>query len=172
MKQLNPEYVRKVKRLVNQSGYFDLLSMKIASLPVGESVLEIAVQPKHLQPFGMVHGGVYSSIVDAATFWAVYPLIEEGFGLTTVEMKVNFLAPASDGRLIARGKSLRIGRTLCLAECLVENRKGMLLAHGTTTMMILKNMLLTEESSLPPRITGVRSQKSGDRRRKTESGSH
>jgi uncharacterized protein (TIGR00369 family) len=152
MKQLNPEYVRKIKRLVNRSGYFDLLSMKVGSLSWGESLLEIAVRPKHLQPFGMVHGGVYSSIVDAATFWAVYPMIEEGVGLTTVELKVNFLAPATEGHLIAKAKSLRVGRTLCLAECLVENRKGTLLAHGTSTMMILKDVLLTEEASLPPRV--------------------
>lgn len=161
MKQLNPEYVRKVKLLANRSGYFDLLSMKIVSLSLGEAVLEIALQPKHLQPFGMVHGGVYSSIVDGATFWAVYPLIEEGLGLTTVELKVNFLAPSTEGRLIARGKSIRVGRTLCLAECFVENRKGLLLAHGTTTMMVMKEVLLTEEASLPPRMKdrGQRSEK-------------
>jgi uncharacterized protein (TIGR00369 family) len=161
MRQLNPEYIRKVKKVVNRSPYFDLLSMEVSSLSIGESLLKIQVHPKHLQPFGVVHGGVYASIVDASAFWAVYPMLEEGLGLTTVELKVNYLAPASDGLLIAKGKSLKVGRTLCLAESFVEDRKGTLLAHGTATMMILKDMLLLEEASLPPRTKDSKQKKTG-----------
>jgi uncharacterized protein (TIGR00369 family) len=152
MKRLNPEYVNMVRQLVNRSPYFDLLSMEIRSLAMGKSRLEVRVHQKHLQPFGMVHGGVYSSVVDAAAFWAVYPLIPEGVGLTTVELKLNFLAPASEGRLIAKGKSLRVGKTLCLAEASIENGTGVLLAHGLATMMILKDLKLRGETGLPPKF--------------------
>jgi len=152
MKRLNPEYVSTVRRLLNRSPYFDLLSMEIRSLSVGRSRLEVRVQKKHLQPFGNVHGGVYSSVVDAAAFWAVYPLIPEGVGLTTVELKLNLLAPAAEGYLIAKGRSLRVGKTLCLAEASVGNRSGVLVAHGLATMMILKGVRLQGEEGLPPRF--------------------
>lgn len=152
MRRLNPEYVNMVRRLVNRSPYFDLLSMEIRSLSVGKSRLEVNVQKKHFQPFGNVHGGVYSSVVDAAAFWAIYPMLEEGIGLTTVDLKLNFLAPATDDRLVAKGRSIRIGKTLCLAEASVENRTGVLLAHGLSTMMILKDLRLRGEEGLPPKF--------------------
>ena len=140
MRNLNPEYVEAVGREVNSCPYFSLLSMEIKGLSWGESLLEIQAQEKHLQPFGMVHGGVFASLVDAAAFWAVYTQVPEELGMTTVELKLNYLAPLASGRMIARGKSLRVGKTLCLGEASIVNDEGILLVHGTSTMMILKDL--------------------------------
>ena len=52
----------------------------------------------------MVHGGIRASLVYEAAFWAVYPQMVEGIGLTTVEIKLNYLAPVSEVRLIGRGQ--------------------------------------------------------------------
>jgi len=103
-------------------------------------VIEVQVQEKHLQPFGIVHGGVFASLLDAAAFWAVYTQVPDDLGMTTVELKLNYLAPLSSGRMIARGKSLRVGKTLCLGEASIVNEEETLLAHGTSTMMILKDL--------------------------------
>ena len=149
MRRLNPAYIEVVTERVNESPYFSLISMEVIEIGKGESRLEVIVQEKHLQPFGMVHGGVYSSLVDAAAFWAVYPEIDGDLGMTTVEMKLNYLAPASKGAMIARGKSIRIGKTLCLGEASIENEKGLLLAHGTSTMMILRDLRIQGEDEMP-----------------------
>jgi len=140
MRNLNPEYVEAVEKYVNTCPFFSLLSMQIRGLSWGESQLEILVQEKHLQPFGMVHGGVFASLIDAAAFWAVYTQVPDELGMTTVELKLNYLAPLSTGRMLARGKSLRVGKTLCLGEASILNEEGTLLAHGTSTMMILKDL--------------------------------
>jgi len=140
MRNLNPEYVKAVEKLVNSCPYFSLLSMHITGLTWGESQLEILVQEKHFQPFGMVHGGVFASLIDAAAFWAVYTQVPEELGMTTVELKLNYLAPFKTGRMIARGKSLRVGKTLCLGEAGILDEEETLLAHGTSTMMILKDL--------------------------------
>jgi uncharacterized protein (TIGR00369 family) len=140
MRNLNPEYVEAVRKYVNACPYFSLLSMDIKGLTWGESQLEILVQEKHLQPFGMVHGGVFASLIDAAAFWAVYTQVPEELGMTTVELKLNYLSPFSTGRMSARGKSLRVGKTLCLGEASIVNEEGTLLCHGTSTMMILKDL--------------------------------
>jgi uncharacterized protein (TIGR00369 family) len=140
MRNLNPEYVEAVRREVNSCPYFSLLSMEIKGLSWGESLVEILVQEKHFQPFGIVHGGVFASLIDAAAFWAVYTQVSEELGMTTVELKLNYLAPLSTGRMIARGKSLRVGKTLCLGEASIFNEEETLLCHGTSTMMILKDL--------------------------------
>jgi uncharacterized protein (TIGR00369 family) len=126
--------------------------MHITNLDWGESRLEIGVEEKHFQPFGMVHGGVYASVVDAAAFWAVYPQIDNNFGITTVELKLNYLAPISSGSLIAKGKSIKVGKSICLAEASVENETGVLLAHGTETMMVLKDLKIQGHEELPPKF--------------------
>jgi uncharacterized protein (TIGR00369 family) len=151
-RRLNPEYVKAVREGVNHCPYFHLLSMRIEELGMGTSRLEITIAGKHLQPFGMVHGGVFSSIVDAASFWAIFPLLDEGLGLTTVEMKLNYLAPAAGGNLIALGKCLKLGKTLGLARAEVKDHKGRLLAYGTGTMMVLPDLKLPGSEIFPPKF--------------------
>ena len=150
--KMNPAYIEAVTAQVNDCPYFRLLSMKIKSLAWGTSYLEILLEKKHLQPFGMAHGGVYASLIDAASFWAVYTQIEANSELTTVDLKVNYLAPASEGRFAARGRSLKVGERLCLGEALIENETGRLLAHGTSTMMIVDSVKMGGRSQLPPKF--------------------
>jgi uncharacterized protein (TIGR00369 family) len=150
--KMNPAYIEAIISQVNDCPYFRLLSMKIKSLEWGASRLEILLEKKHLQPFGMAHGGVYASLIDAAAFWAVHTQIEANSEMTTVELKVNYLAPASEGRFIARGRSLKVGERLCLGEALIENEEGRLLAHGTSTMMIIDSVKMEGRSQLPPKF--------------------
>lgn len=151
MKRINRDYVAAVRKIVNSCPYFALLSMDIKDLGWGESRLEIQVQEKHLQPFGVVHGGVFSSLVDAAAFWAVYTQVQEDMGMTTVELKLNYLAPLAAGRMIARGKSIRVGKSLCLGEASIRNEEGLLVAHGTSTMMILRDLKIQGPTEWPPK---------------------
>lgn len=150
MKQLNPDHVAAVKEKANKCPYFNLLSMKIDTLETGRSFLEVDVQEKHLQPYGIVHGGVYASLIDAAAFWAAYSSTD-ALGMTTVEMKLNYLAPAASGRFVARGKCIKTGKTICLSEATVYDNNERILAHGTSTLMILGSLELQEGASLPPK---------------------
>jgi len=152
MPLLNPAWVAAVSGLVGHSPYFQLQSMGIADLGQGTARLEIDLQNKHLQPFGMVHGGVFSSLVDAAGFWAVYTQTAPHLGLTTVEMKLNYLAPATTGRLVGLGRCLKLGKTLSLAEARVEAHDGRLLAHGTVTLMALEGLVLAGQDGLPAKF--------------------
>jgi uncharacterized protein (TIGR00369 family) len=149
--QLNPKYTEAISMLVNRSPYFSLLSMEIKDLEWGAAVLEVELEEKHLQPFGYVHGGVIASVMDAATFWAVFPQVKDGMGLTTVEIKVNFLAPVREGKLLAKGRCIKIGRTLALGDATIYDAKGNLLAHGTATMMIVPDLKVEGQEDLPPK---------------------
>lgn len=152
MKTLNPKHIEAIFERVNTCPYFTLLSMSIASLAPGQSRLQIHVQEKHLQPYGLVHGGVYASLVDAAAFWAVYSGMEGTHGLTTVEMKINYLAPASSGVFTALGKTIKTGKTICLGEATVTDEKERMLAHGTVTLMVLPSLALEGQSQFPPKF--------------------
>jgi uncharacterized protein (TIGR00369 family) len=153
MKKINPNYVTRVSALANRCPYFELLSMQIRSVDRGYSRIEVDLSRKHLQPFGVVHGGVFASMIDAAAFWALYYDVEdESAGVTTVELKLNYLAPATTGRLIARGRQIKVGKTLGYAEAEVTDDDDRLLAHGTSTVIILPGKLLTAQPPLPPKF--------------------
>ncbi|MGD9080804.1 MAG: PaaI family thioesterase [Desulfobacterales bacterium] len=153
MKTLNPEYIKRIREIVSTCPYFELLSMELVDVGIGYSSLEIDLTRKHLQPFGMVHGGVFSSIVDAATFWAVYCGVEDQeAGMTTVDLKLNYLAPAASGKLIASGRQIKLGRTLGYAEAEVLDENGKILAHGTSTVIIMPGKAVKADPPLPPKF--------------------
>ncbi len=152
MKNLNPEYVRTIGAMTNFCPYFELLSMSIVELHMGNSLLEIDLENRHLQPFGVVHGGVFASIIDAACFWAVFPEVAEHDGMTTVDLKLNYLAPAARGKLIARGRRIKLGRTLGLADAVVTDQDDKILAHGTSTLMVMPDLSFDSEHRLPPKF--------------------
>ena len=151
-KRLNPAYLEAVAHRINTCPYFTLISMELKNMDWGSSRVEVVVGERHLQPFGFVHGGVYSSLVDAAAFWAVHSQIDEDMGMTTVELKLNFLAPTSKGYLIAKGRSIKVGKALCLGEASIEDETGKLLAHGTSTMMILRDVKIKGSREFPPKF--------------------
>lgn len=152
-KKPNPEYIRRINEVVNTCPYFELLSMKLLDIGVGYSSLEIDLAQKHLQPYGIVHGGVFASIIDAAAFWSIYfGLEDQTAGLTTVDLKLNYLAPAVSGKLLARGRQIKIGRTLGYADAQVTDMSGKLLAHGSSTLIILPGKAIEAQPPLPPKF--------------------
>ncbi|MBI4776030.1 MAG: PaaI family thioesterase [Deltaproteobacteria bacterium] len=149
MKELNPEWTAAIRGHVNACPHFSLQSMVIEELSLGMARVEIDVRQKHLQPFGMVHGGVFSTLIDSAGFWAYYTEVISGAGMTTVEMKLNYLAPALNGRLIGTGRTIKVGRTLGLADARIEDQRGRLLAYGTVTLMVLPDIKLYDQEEFP-----------------------
>lgn len=152
MLKLNPEWISEVCYATNQCPYFQLLSMSLKELDIGTSLLEIDLQHKHLQPFGVVHGGVFASIIDAAAFWSVFPEVSQDEGMTTVDLKINYLAPSFEGRLIAKGSKIKLGRTLALGEARVYDIDEKLLAHGVSTLIVTKNVSFDPTRALPKKF--------------------
>ncbi len=72
MKNLNPEFIKSLSEKVNNSPFYELTSMRLRKIAWGECGIEVIVRQKHLQPYSMVHGGVFASLVDAAAYWAVF----------------------------------------------------------------------------------------------------
>jgi uncharacterized protein (TIGR00369 family) len=138
MRTINADHVSAVIRLINQSPFFRLLAMRIRELGMGYSILDVEVRQKHLNPFGSVHGGLYSSLIDTAAYWAVYCEMQEGKGYVTIDVGMHLLAPANQGPLVVTGTRIKTGRSLCLAEAKIETQDGKLLATGTSKMMVVK----------------------------------
>ena len=137
MKAINPEHIVELLTLINNGPYFHLLGMRVVELAPGHSKVELDLDRKHLNPFGAVHGGVYSSLIDTTAYWAAYCELDEGVGYTSLDVSVSNLAMVKTGKLTACGASIKIGRSICLCEATVKDSSGVALAHGTSKLMIL-----------------------------------
>ena len=125
------------KRRVNEFPFVRLMGMKLLSSGGGRSVMECRIRPILRNSNGTLHGGVMGALVDMSVFTAmrsVMPLASKG---TTVEYKVNFLKPVSDGTITAHGSVLRLGKTIAVGSTEIRNENGEVVAFGSATYYIL-----------------------------------
>lgn len=133
----NPAYIQALRDSVKQAPYPNLIGMTIASIEFDRCRIELDLGEKHLQPFGIVHGGVLATLIDTATFWAGFMRLPEDAGLVNVDLKLNYLKAVVGGRLRAEGECLRAGRQISYTTASVYDASGDLVAHGTSTLMAL-----------------------------------
>jgi uncharacterized protein (TIGR00369 family) len=106
----------------------------------GRAVFEIVPGDEHYNPIGSVHGGVALTLLDSAMGCAVHTLLDPGVGYTTLEVKANFVRAitAETGLVRCEGTVVHAGTRVATAEGRVTDAAGKLLAHGTTTCLILR----------------------------------
>ncbi len=115
------------------------LGFRLVRVAHGEAVFESEAGPHLLNPLGTVHGGVALTLVDSAAGCAVHTTLPADTGYTTIETKVNFTGPVrkDSGTLRAEGRVIARGRQIATAEARVTTLDGRIVAHGTSTLMIL-----------------------------------
>ena len=149
---LNPAYVERLKSLINASPFLEHNSITVGDFGLGYSVLDVTLQTKHLQAYGVVHGGFLATVIDVAAFWAVYcDLDSDSKGLISVDLKLNFLGAAREGTIHARGTRIKLGATLGYGMAEVKDDTGRLLAHGTSTLMVMPQSLF-KATDIPPKF--------------------
>lgn len=126
-------------RPADAPGIGRLLGMRFDEVEHGRVVISLDTRPDFANPLGTVHGGIAATLLDAVMACAVHSTLPAGVGYTTLELKVNYIRAArTDGQtLTATGTLIHAGRTTATAEGRVLDESGKLVAHATTTCMIL-----------------------------------
>lgn len=139
MPELNPEHLKSVIDIINKGPFFMHMSMRVTELGVGYSKVVAEIGKKHMNPFGAIHGGVYASVIDTAAYWSAYCDLPEEQGLVTIDLKVDFLSPVLDQKVIVNGKRVKAGKTIYLTEAQMINENGKVFAHGTSKLLVIHN---------------------------------
>lgn len=114
----------------------NLLGMKMVRLVPGEAQISMAGAKKLHQYQKIVHGGAISSLADTAATFAALASVPDGSDVITIEFKLNFLAPFKDGRAVATGRVVHLGRRTCVAEVGIKKAgSGETIAVGLFTML-------------------------------------
>jgi uncharacterized protein (TIGR00369 family) len=106
----------------------------------GKAVFEGEPAEYLYNPIGVVHGGFAMTLLDSAMGCAVHSTLAPGDRYTTLEVKTNFVRPITldTGRVRCEGVVIHRGGTIATAEGkLTAAATGKLLAHGTTTCLIV-----------------------------------
>jgi uncharacterized protein (TIGR00369 family) len=133
----NPDYIKELITIVKESPYPSHMFMELSEIELDKSVISLELAPCHMQPFGIVHGGVLATMIDTATFWAAFLSLPEGDGLVNVDLKLNYLKPAMEGRLTAYGTCIQAGKSISYSEARLVDESGKIIVHGTSTLMAL-----------------------------------
>lgn len=116
------------------------LNMKIVAWREGEVTVELTVADFMRNRHGIVHGGVVATLIDAAAGYAgnYCPFPGRQRLCATISLSTNFLAPAKDGKLTAKGRVRGGGRTIFSSNVEVTDEAGQLLAIGQASCRYLK----------------------------------
>lgn len=116
-------------------GAVRMLGMKVAKLAPGRATLTLDSRPRHSHPQG-IHGGVLAALTDTALAMAIFTRLPARTWISTVEMKINYLAPHQRGRLRAEARVLRLGKRWAVGEVEIRNATRELVAKSLLTYSI------------------------------------
>jgi uncharacterized protein (TIGR00369 family) len=140
----NPDSADVQQRIRSSFAKQGLMSTLRATLDnVSPGPVEIALRPDHSisQQHGFIHAGAVAAIADSAAGYAALSLMAADVGVLTTEFKINLIAPAAGDRIVARGRVVKAGRTLTLAQTEVfaeSDGREKLIVLLTATLMTVK----------------------------------
>ncbi|WP_415085495.1 PaaI family thioesterase [Labrys sp. (in: a-proteobacteria)] len=124
-----------------KQGLMRTLGARLAAVLPGQVEISLVPRNEVSQQHGFVHAGAVSAIADSAAGYAALSLMPPERGVLTAEFKINLLAPAAGEHIMARGKVIKAGRTLTLAQAEVfaeRDGKERLIALLTATLMAIE----------------------------------
>lgn len=115
------------------SPYQRFLNLEWVRFEPGLAELRLPFREEFLRADGSdwYHGGVVAALIDIAGDYALVSQV--GDGLPTIDLRVDWLRPARRGALLAIGRSVKVGRTVCCADSEVRDETGTLVAVGRGT---------------------------------------
>lgn len=137
--ELSAEHIRLIREKFESNHFPRSVGIELDSIEHGRARLSLEVKQQHLQLAGVMHGGAIATLIDTAVAFAIVGASELGARFTTIEMKVNYLSPIRNGRIVADAKLIRDGRRIVVADCDVLDSEGRLAAKGLLTYMRLSD---------------------------------
>jgi acyl-CoA thioesterase len=114
-----------------------LLGLELVRAHRDGLTIQCRVRPELLNSAGSLHGGVTASVADAAVGSALYHHFGGKRRFTTVEMKVNYFRPVTEGRLLARSRLVRLGSSICVGRVDLSDGHRRSVGMAIVTYMLL-----------------------------------
>ena len=136
---LSEAMVHFLQTTLKQQALAHHMGASFQSLQRGHIEIKLPFHDLATQHHGHFHGGVVSYLADiSGGIAAMSTLPDPDHSATTVELKVNFMKPATGAYLLGRGKVLSAGRSIITSTAEVYTPEGVQAAHMLQTIKVLK----------------------------------
>ena len=123
----------------HRGGFERALGLLFTKVTPDELQCEVPVGPQLLQPYGLVHGGVYAAIVETlASAGAALHAMSLGKTSVGLENTTSFVRAVRAGTLVATGKPVHNGKTSSVWEVAIVDDDGKLAATGRVRTISLE----------------------------------
>ncbi|HYV49426.1 MAG TPA: PaaI family thioesterase [Myxococcaceae bacterium] len=144
--------------LINQmpgNGWTKDMGVRITRATVDEVHCEWEVQEKHLQGYGIVHGGVHCGVIETiASVGAHLVAMSRGQRVVGLENHTSFIRAVSGGKLTAEARPVTRGRHTQVWEGWVRDAEGKLVARGSVRLICLEQTEKLAGRALEPGNAG------------------
>lgn len=107
---------RMVEATSSMAGIPAMMGLSIVKFEPGRLHCHAALGEELITPSGNIHGGAVAAVLDHITGAVVYPLMPDGWWGATVELKLNYVAPATSGTLYAEATILTMSKRLAVVR--------------------------------------------------------
>ena len=118
--------------------FLDFMGIEVVELKEGYARFRVRVRPEYLQGAGTMQGGLMVALADEAIAHAMMTQLQPDEGLTTIELKSNFLAGVKSGDIYAAATVFKKGNSLVIGDCLITDDKGKNICRVSATFLLLK----------------------------------
>jgi uncharacterized protein (TIGR00369 family) len=131
----------------------ELVGIQAVALGDGRSRWSLAIDERHYNPNGVLHGGVTFTLTDVAMGSAVFSTLPKGERTTAMEVQVRFLRAVTGGTLTAEGQVVSRHERIAVTRAEVTDDKGRLVATATGTFYVFphstSDAITSEERETP-----------------------
>ncbi|NLM06481.1 MAG: PaaI family thioesterase [Tissierellia bacterium] len=111
----------RIKKRFESQEFRKFVGINLESIEEGEITVSLDWRKEITQNSGYIHGGMVTALADLACGMTAFSTVDEGQEVVTVELKINFLRPATSKKIYAKSKLLKRGRTVIVIEAEVFN---------------------------------------------------
>ena len=138
---MNPERIEELLRLFNeQAPIARFFGMRLSYSDEGNAIIDLPYNPDLDHALGGVHGGVYATLLDTASWFTAAAAHDISCWVATSEMTVHFLRPAERTCLRAVGQMIKSGKRQDIAEARLYDEQERLIGHTVATFIVLPSV--------------------------------
>ena len=125
--------------LGRMDGFNQTLGTEFVEVGADQVVLRCEVKPHLLQPYGIVHGGVYCSLVETAASVAAATWLGDRGNVVGVANHTNFIRATREGTITVTATPVQRGRTQQLWQVDIVDGSERLVARGEVRLANLES---------------------------------
>ena len=127
---------------LNNNPLYQTLGIRIVKAENGRAESGLFPNKRVCWPFpGQPHGGILFTILDTTMAWAVVSLLDEGLNCATINLDINYSAPAKGDRFLCFAQTLYRAGKICFVRGDIKDSEGSVVALAQGAFRIIKYTL-------------------------------